>query len=333
MLKLGIVTLEDFGHPFTWLGKERHASLLLLQPLFEAQHEDASVYDELVRRVLMPNGIWKQTAAQRLREVDSLVVEILQKTYSPGSHLTVTDLAASTGVTSVEFYQTLSAWFAVDFIASDLYRDVFVIASRRWHWAVILDHTGAALQYIIGRFVLPGQLAESWLYPVNRALKLFAKLVLLPRARVVFASGDECRQTPYFVPRSVGPYALRRLPFFSYGCVRLLRQKTSFRFETVDIMRPIPHRSHVVRAMNIVTPDYFDDAHARIAIRHCVQAIEPGGLLIMGQSKALGPSDVQATVYRIDWPEVQVLARLNGGCTMEKFVLQISDHKSYSPKC
>lgn len=332
MLKLGIVTPAGLGHPCTWLGKERHASLGLLQPLFEAKDEDASVYDELVRRVLMPNGTWKQTATRRLREVDALVVDLLKKTYSPGSHITVTDLAASTGVTSVEFYQTLSAWFAVDFIASDLYRDVFVIASRRWHWAVILDHSGAALQYIIGRFVLPGQLSESWSYPVNRALKRFAKLVLLPRARVVFASGAGCRRTPYFMPRSVGHYEIRRLPFFSYRCWRLLQQTTSFRFEIVDIMRPIPHCSHVVRAMNIVTPDYFDDAHARIAIRHCVQAIEPGGWLIMGQSKALSPSDVQATVYRMHWPEVEVLARLNGGCPMEKLVLQTSDHKSHYPK-
>src|SRR5262245_46627940 len=128
MLKLGITTTRGLRSASRWLGRERHASFLLLESLAREECRDPGTYDTLVARVRMPNGTWRQTTAGRLRLVDDALVGALRHTHPRSHALSVLDLGASTGVTSVDLYETLSQRWNVVSTASDLYRDAFAVS-------------------------------------------------------------------------------------------------------------------------------------------------------------------------------------------------------------
>src|SRR5207249_4734099 len=162
-------------------GRKRYVSLLLLRELTLDPKVDAEEYDGLVGHTRMPNGVWKLTRQGRLRIVDVVVMGILRRLFAAGTRLVVCDLAASTGITSVEFFRTLREHFEVRFIASDLYRDLIAVSSRRWPIAIVLDRFGEVVQYVLGGFVFPGALAESVAYPINRLLKAVLRRRFAPR--------------------------------------------------------------------------------------------------------------------------------------------------------
>ncbi len=321
MLKLGITTVEGLCRPRSWLGRSRHASMLLFASLAERGHDGSDAYDRLVERVKLPNGTWKQTAGGRLDDVDELIERALGRVHRPGSRVSVLDLGVSTGVTSVALHDRLSRTYAVHFIASDLYRDAVAVSGRGW--TVVLTAAGEPLQYVLGPFVLPAELDESRLYPVNRVMKTIAQRCLVPAARHVIR---EVPELPYLERRWVGPYRVLRLPLFCAACLARLRGDAGFAFEAIDVLRPIPVRATVVRAMNLVTRDYFDEPRAVMALAHCLRAVEPDGFLVVGRTDGLAAGGTRATCYRIDRAgRAYPVARLNGGCELEPLALRTAE--------
>ena len=254
VLKLGITRLDDLERPKAPSGRLRHASLLLLRDLAAAEHAAPEAYDTLVARVKMPNGTWRQTAAGRLQQVDDLLLAELRPAMRRGARFRVLDLGVSTGVTSADLYERLRGECQVDFVASDLYRDLYAVRSLRLGWVVILDHLGHDVQYVVGRLVLPAHIDEARVYVANRLVKALARRIFLPEARRVLAAAA-AEGHPYFVTTVVLQHEVARLPFFAFRCLDLARREPGFRFETIDVTHPIPLRADVVRAMNLVTTD------------------------------------------------------------------------------
>jgi hypothetical protein len=328
VFKLGIVTTGGLDRPRTMLGRERHASLLLLHELAKEKCTRPELYDEVVRRVRLPNGTWRQTASGRLAQLDEALLALLAQRTKAGSHVSVLDLAVSTGVTSVELYHKLRARYDVEFTASDLFRDLYAVSSRRSRWSIVLDANLQELQYVVGRFVLPAHLSESALYPVNRIVKRLARRFALPAAREALREAiPVAASSSFFEPCVVGDFEVRRLPFMSFDCLRLKQASNGFKFEVIDLCRPIAARADVVRAMNIVTPENFDRESARAIIANCVAAVRPGGMLLMGYSKGLASDDVQGTIYQVVNGRVNVLQRLNGGCPYESLAVGNGVHQ------
>jgi SAM-dependent methyltransferase len=319
-LKFGITSTRSLGRPPRWLGRERHASFLLLDPLARESGPDPAAYDTLVARVRMPNGTWKQTAAGRLRLADDALVGVLEDTRAPGGALSVLDLGASTGVTSVDLYERLSRRWSVQFTATDLYRDAFAVSAPARRGALVLSAAGDVLQHVFGPFVLAGQLEESAAYPVNRALKRWSERVLVPRARRALASDLAARDRPYFATKDVDGLVIQRLPLFSWRCLELLRRTARFRFLVHDVTEPPPTTATIVRAVNIITRDYFDLPTATRAIAHALQAVEPGGYFVAGQSRGLDPAAMRATVFRVHDAAAEVVARIGDGYELEETV-------------
>jgi hypothetical protein len=320
MLKLGITTTRALRRARRWLGRERHASFLLLESLAREECRDPATYDTLVARVRMPNGTWRQTTAGRLRLVDDALMGALRRTHPRGCALSVLDLGASTGVTSVDLYETLAQSWNVAFTASDLYRDAFAISAPRQHWSIVLDAAGEILQHVLGPFVLPGQLDESRAYPVNHALKRWSERVLVPRARRALMLDTQAQTRDYFTAAEVDDLAVRRLPFFSWRCLELVRRGPRFRFVTHDVTEPAPVQATIVRAVNIITSEYFDLCTATRAIGHALRAVEPGGYLVAGQSRGLDPTAMRATVFRVR-SAAEIVARVGGGYEFEEVVM------------
>jgi hypothetical protein len=319
MLKLGVVTRAGVRHPRTLLGRRRHVSLLLLPELVTRADVDAEEYDRLVGYARMPNGVWKRTRHGRLHVVDAVLVDLLRERHADGSHLTVLDLAASTGVTSVELYRTLSAHFAVELVASDLYRDVVAVRSRHWPAAVVFDAFGEPLQYVLGRFVMPAGFAESPVYVVNRALRRLMHRWFAPAARGALAASRSASLAP-FVPTTVGRFDVVKFPLLARETLEMIACEPRFRFEVADILRPLSPPAHVVRAMNILTRDHFGDAERVRALHHCIDAVRPGGLFVVGWSPTPAAETVEASVYSVEGGGLRRLVTLNGGSEIDTLI-------------
>ncbi len=317
MLRLGIVSPAGLHRHSMRFGARRHVSALILEQLFEAPQWGATAYDSVVEQLRMPNGTWKFTCRGRFAALDQLVLGLLGERFARGTRLSVMDLAASTGVTSAEFYRVLRERYPVDFVASDLYRDAYAV--RRGPWAGVYTAAGEDLQHVLWRFVLPGQLAESWVYAGNRALRAACRRFCSPGARTALARAPLDRLAPFEAVR-VGSLEIRRLPLLSGECLALVARHDDFRFEVRDLCQPLPGRATVVRAMNILTREHFDDATRARIIRHAIAATLPGGLLVLGWSPWDDPTRVEASVYEVEREGLERLASVNGGSEIDRFV-------------
>ena len=321
MFKLGIVRTGELDRPRTRMGARRFASLLLLRDLRGPGAVDAAHYNGILRLLQMANGTWKDTFRGRFARLDREALEVIAASHPAGSRLQVTDLAVASGITSVDFHQALRSRFEIDFVATDLWRDAFAVSGLRPGGTVILDAEGGALQFVLGRFVLPGYAPDRILYPVNRALRWWARRTLLPPARNVLRGVDRSGLEA-FDTRAYAGIQVTRIPLVSAECLDLLATRADFRFVVADILAPLERPSDVIRAMNIVTPDHLPEADLRTAIRHCLVALRPGGVLILGRSPSDDPEDVAATVYREQNGGLHVARRLNAGCEIEDLVEQ-----------
>jgi len=319
MFKLGVVHPAGLRSPSTLLGRDRYASFLLLCDLAKQPDVDPSDYDKLVGFAPMPNGVWKQTRRGRMQLVDRAVLALLRDWLNRGTNVAVADLAASTGVTSVELYDLLRKEFDVRFVASDLYRDLIAVRSRRWSATVVFDPEGRPVQYIAGRLVLPAQLSESALYPINRAAKAILTRWFVPAARNALKRLD-IQTLRDFEASRVDDFDVIRLPMLSKDTLEAVRADRGFGFEVWDILEPLPMTAHVVRAMNILTRDHFSNASRVRALRNCVDAVLPGGLFVVGWSPTLDPAAVEATIYRVVDGGLTELIQFNGGSEIDEII-------------
>ena len=102
MLKLGIVSARGLRRPRTLFGARKHVSALILEQLSAAPDQGGTAYDHVVEQLRMPNGTWKFTCRGRFAALDRLVLDLLAERFPRTTRLSVMELAASTGVTSVE---------------------------------------------------------------------------------------------------------------------------------------------------------------------------------------------------------------------------------------
>jgi hypothetical protein len=319
MLKFGVTTRQGVPRPRTLLGRRRYVSFLLLRELVQDSSVGPDDYDRVAGHACMPNGVWKLTQHGRLHVLDDAVQKCLEARHPRGASLVVCDLAASTGATSIDFFRTLQARFDVRFIASDLYRDLVAVRSRRWPVAVVFDGSGNQVQYVCGRFVLPSAPPESIAYPVNRALKAFLARAFLPSARAVLDTAALRRLGP-FESLDVDGFEVVKLPMLTRNTLATISEHAGFSFEEWNIFERIPERAHVVRAMNILTPEHFSNTRRQVAIRNCIDGLLPGGLFVVGSSPTPHPNDVQASIYAVDGDQLVRLASVNGGSEVDAIV-------------
>jgi SAM-dependent methyltransferase len=321
VFKLGIVTTEELDRPRTRLGARKFASLLLLRDLRGRGARDATHYNGILRLLQMANGTWKDTFRGRFARLDRESLEVIAASHASGSRLQVTDLAVASGITSVDFYLALRSKFEVDFVATDLWRDAFAVTGMPPGGTVVLDADGGELQFVLGRFVLPGYAPDRLIYPVNRALRWWARRTLLPRARTFLQGVDQTHLRAFETLVNHGAQ-VTRIPLVSAECLDLLATRPDFRFVVANILAPPDRQSDVIRAMNIVTPDHLPQADLRKAIRNCLAALRPQGVLILGRSPNDNPEDVTATIYQAQNGDLHTARRLNAGCEVEELVEQ-----------
>ena len=126
MLKFGVVRRAQLSRPYSWLGRKKLASLLLLQELFETPGCCEEHYD-IVLRLRTSNGTWSETGKGRLAVIDAALLDVLATRRASGTPLSVFDISVANGVTSVDLYHALRSVFDVQFVAADRQGHAFAV--------------------------------------------------------------------------------------------------------------------------------------------------------------------------------------------------------------
>lgn len=243
---------------------------------------------QLFTRIRLPSGVFKTTQARRFDDLNERTLRVLP-TDRP---LELMDVAISTGITTVEWSEQLTA-AGVDhhIVAGDSHIEA-VWVTVPLVGEMLSDRDGnVLLAEIAGRLVDPtGGTARSAL--------------VLPLLKV----------------------AARRLPPRPVELVsRRVRECPAIDVVEDDIFVARPElrdRFHAVRAANILNEAYFDDARLRAAIATLRERLRSGGLLIVCRTHDDGTN--HGTFFRADTDGWTIVDRIGDGSEIEHLIAMSS---------
>lgn len=271
--------------PGTFLGRRRKFAMDLIDEIERSG-------DELLRRAFIESvvdgmGVSKRTYSGRFPAFDSLVIDILSKSF-PASPIRVLDVAVSDGSTSIDLFKRLDAAMDTDirFTASD--RDGYYIVLRQradGGRRVIVSPNGEVVQIVWHPFVFGSRANENlFLFPVNRAL----------RSRAMRFAADIVNRWRNDDPQ----IQAGELYFLSSEFRKSLLADPRLEFVLWDIVTPWPgEKANCVRAMNILNPEYFSHHQQTKIIANLFAAVADGGVLAMGSNDGPG-SKVDGVICR-----------------------------------
>jgi len=294
-------------------GKRRLALTLLedLQHSYTGSEDD--LLDQLYTQLTVAHGIYKTTRRNRFREFDRIALDDFARRFESVETLRIHDLAASSGISSLELFQTLHVWRAVELHFSDLYDRLRLVRVPDSNWEVVFDSAGHALEYVGHGFALKARQGESKWHPVNRLLKRMLDRSLLPKAdRLLEAAGAEKIDD--------SQDAVREVMLLHPECTRAFETHDNFAFSQHDLFTPLQGPYHVLRAMNIFNPGYFTDEKIIAGVRACAQGLLPGGLFLIGRSIDEEDSRTRATAFLRDGNVLRVAWKFNDGAENQSLI-------------
>ena len=262
--------------------QDRISYRLLLTSIPPSASEIAR-FEDLMRQIRLPSGIFRTTAPDRFRELDLFLNGVLERSFAPSTSLDVHDWAASDCSTSAAWFQTLRGSFPqARLTASDL--SLYLVEARLPGGdSYIFDAAGEALQYVRPPFVIRMSIPEPRFLLGNRLLqaRALARLARLREqglgsvATLEFGESDELHQPPF---------VFRKLPMLHPSAEMLRRSSTAFRIERHSVFEPLAQPGDVIRTMNIFNLGYFDPDRLRQGVAGVWRSLRPGGMWIVGRT-------------------------------------------------
>ena len=262
--------------------------------------EEIRMFEDICMTLRTSNGTFRTTFPGRFRDVDAASLRWIASSFRLGSLLRVQDRAASTGLTSAEWWGGLSPAFpALEFEASDLLLELMELSAGEETFVV--EPNGLPLQYIRPPFVTSLSYPESWRNPILRWVSSWAKR----RFRGL--------------PGNIQPRAI--------SCIhpqarQLLRTTPGFRFVVRSVFECTPAGCDVLRTMNILNLSYFPAGQLIQAVRAIFDSLVPGGLWIVGRSLESDLSN-HASILRRHEDGWEVLERIGQGSEIEDLALRV----------
>lgn len=242
------------------------------------------------KRILasMPAGPFtsKTTRPDRFLELDAAIISATRR-LPVDKEVTVHDMAASDGITSLELFNRLSQERPVRLTASDYYDEIS--AARKGVCWVFYDSDNVVLQVALGAIALRSKQANeflAWLLSPSFAT----------RTRVSLFHPDVIAKT-----KSDGRFMATRDDFFS----------------------PSPVRYDVVRVMNALGTRNFPRLQIERAVTAVAKTVVDGGLLVLGRSADELDGRSQATIFQRLQNEFIAVADMAGGYELRDFVLKL----------
>ncbi len=255
---------------------------------FLASPYDPQLEHEFFARIMLPNGSSKRTWEHRLDDVNALLLPYVKQLASP---VRILDVAASSGISSAEWYEQLaSAGIQFSLTATDLTVNAFHL--KLGLAEAILDKE---LNFIHLSF------AGRGMRP-NVALPLGIITVLLKKY-LVFRMANGAK---YILPIKL---VTKRLLEGAFALIEDDLLKDNGLEQTFD----------VIRAANILNLSYFPESILRRIISNLKARLSDNGLLIVCRTKA--DRSNHCTVFRFRMGAFTPLAKIGDGSEVEHLVM------------
>jgi hypothetical protein len=254
--------------------------------------------------IQLRNGTFKTTTEHRLDDLNQLVIE-QWKTRGAKPRLLL-DVGASSGVSSVEWLESLSAaGFDIDLVATDVCLKANLVPVSRHH-DVLVDRSGHILQHIVFGIAIrpwPRKLDFVTGYALlSGVLNCVARRVLRRR---LAQSGSEAEEI-MLVSRRAREHA--GITFAEDDVFAANRQSFVRRFDAI-------------RAANLLNCGYFSTAQIRTAIFNLKdRLVGPDCFLIVNRTRQDGTN--HGTLFQLNAAaRFEILAKLREGSEIEDIVL------------
>jgi hypothetical protein len=275
--------------------------------------DQKSVEYEFFRRVVLPNGTFKTTVANRLDDLNQAVLPYIARIAE--SPVKIMDVGVSSGVSTLEWHDQLRAErITCDITATDLmiYASLVSLAPQL---AVLIDGKRNILHMdIFGRGAPP--VAEG-------ALGIFAGLIrMLFRGAMMVDSHlpplrGRIREEANGRLLMCQPVTLLSKRFAQCESLSLVEE------DLLASERPeFRGAFHVVRAANILIHAYFADNALAQIINKLKERLKPNGLLIVCRTDKIGVN--HATIFEFTAESrFRVLLRLGDGSEVEEVLTRV----------
>jgi hypothetical protein len=190
-------------------------------------------------------------------------------------------VGASSAITSLELYDCLNHVRPTSVLATDFFDRLDFVTPPESGWTVAFDAEGRAVQAVGYGFALALTGKQPRRYPVNALLARSVAKRIVPTALDQYADAKNRKTLPLFHPL----------------CMQRAAIDQNFSVGRFDVFTASPNRFHLIRAMNCLNRCYFSEVELRKALRLCSNALEEGGLLLVGRSVDEEDGRVTASLY------------------------------------
>jgi hypothetical protein len=262
---------------------DQRISITLYDQLADIENRN-EISEQILSLFADDRGAYKQTHKNRFDEFDREALNVIRDNM-PGETLVVHDAGVSDARTAYEFYHKLVALNKpVEYYASDYSPEVYVIDCGTIK--ITVNKEEKILEIVFPPFVFNASRHDGRRYIFNNAIR-------------------------YMVIKYLGPYLLKKnrkkaiksartISLFIPQAKALEQEKENFHLlKFVNILEPsiIPRPVNIFRAMNLLNSEYFNEKELYTALVNIFDAMEEGGLFIVGSNKRSGTT-VNGGVFR-----------------------------------
>ena len=187
MIKFGIMSRKQIRAQAKAFRSSRRLMPFIAFTLLRDFHGDISATDERFLSLLyaaIPGGAYtaKSTSADRYETVEGTLAREIENTFSADQPLRIHDMAASSAVTSLKFFNLLKHRENITLHATDYYDALYVVKVPGRRWETVFDAEGQPLQFVGKRMVIKGS-------------RFKAATRLRSMTRFMYRSSPKCRKT------------------------------------------------------------------------------------------------------------------------------------------
>jgi len=272
-----------------------HSYRILRELEHDYTPQDEPQLERIYKSLAAGANIFKITRRGRFTDFDTRLVAAARTAFPAFSELVIHDVGASSAITSLELYRRFQEDRPIRLVASDYFDQLTLVElpQNQWlraQWTVAFDPQQRPIQ-TTGLGAAFGTRLYTWRYALSRLVQHWVNWRVIPAAQRLLERGPS--------------EAIQRVSLFHPEAVAQSKRDPQFQLIRHDMFQPNPVPCHIVRALNVITPDHITPEQIQVAIRASTHNLIEGGWLILGRSIDEEDGRLRATVYQ--WTDGQLV--------------------------